>query len=126
MIYGRVANCANTPDADSFDGNVVHRSSAGSVVGGLRHSQGHYLRTEDALVLLPGMWWTGERCLPSGDEPAGWVCDTVEVHCPRDGPEADIARLVLHLGFGSYATCPAGAQRAVFQSCADAVCQSNA
>ena len=41
-------------------------------------------------------------------------------------PEADIARSGLHLGFGSYATCPAGAQRAVFQSCADAVCQSNA
>ena len=28
--------------------------------------------------------------------------------------------------FWSYATCPAGAQRAVFQSCADAVCQSKA
>jgi hypothetical protein len=41
-------------------------------------------------------------------------------------PEADVGQWVLHIGFGSYAACPAGAQRAVFQSCADAVCQSNA
>jgi hypothetical protein len=44
----------------------------------------------------------------------------------RDVPGADIARLVLHIHFWLYATCPAGGQRAVLQSCADAVCQSNA
>ena len=32
----------------------------------------------------------------------------------------------MHAVASAYATCPAGAQRAVFQSCADAVCQSNA
>jgi hypothetical protein len=41
-------------------------------------------------------------------------------------PKSAMVRSVLHLGFRSYATRPAGTQRAVFQNCAEAVCQSNA
>ncbi len=62
---------------------------------------------------------------------AAWRLERVPANCddnfivtrisPRARFRADPGRSAF-----SYATAPAGAQRAVFQSCADAVCQSNA
>src|SRR5262249_30998875 len=50
----------------------------------------------------------------------------VSGRCPLLGLKEDIAGRSCTSALRAYATCPSGVQRAVFQSCAEAICQSKA